>query len=122
MSLKLPNVEAILAVDSVNGLAKNGQIPWKSKTDMMFFKNKTIEHIVVMGSKTLLSLPKSKPLKNRTNIVITNETEKYSNLYSDYKSYLTFLNFQETLQYIKSNKNNKIFIIGGNKIYNLLLP
>ena len=122
MSLKLPNVEAILAVDSVNGLAKNGQIPWKSTYDMMFFKNKTINHIVVMGSKTLISLPKSIPLKKRTNIVITNEKEKYSKLYKDYNNYLIFLNLEETLKYIQSNKTNKFFIIGGNQIYNLLLP
>ena len=122
MSLKLPNVEAILAVDSVKGLAKNGQIPWKSKADMMFFKNKTINHIVVMGSKTLMSLPRSLPLKNRTNIVITNEKEKYSNLYKDYNNYLHFLSLEETLYYIQSNKTNKFFIIGGNQIYNLLLP
>ena len=34
---KLSNVEGILAVDLDNGLAKNGTIPWKSKTDMVFF-------------------------------------------------------------------------------------
>lgn len=122
MSLKLPNVEAILAVDYVNGLSKNGQIPWQSKCDMMFFKNKTINNIVIMGSKTLMSLPRSLPLKNRTNIVITNEKEKYSNLYKDYNNYLFFLSLEETLHYIQSNKTNKFFIIGGNQIYNLLLP
>lgn len=122
MSLKLPNVEAILAIDSSNGLAKNGQIPWTSKTDMMFFKNKTIDNIVVMGSNTLLSLPNALPLKNRTNIVITNEKEKYTHLYSNYNSYLTFLSIEETLRYIHSDKKNKFFIIGGNQIYNLLLP
>ena len=37
MSLKLMNVEAILAIDLLNGLAKNEKIPWKSKTDMIFF-------------------------------------------------------------------------------------
>ena len=116
------NIEAIVAVDNNYGIAKNGQIPWKNKTDMLFFKQKTINNIVIMGSKTLLSLPKSLPLKNRTNIVITNEKEKYSNLYKDYNNYLIFLSLEETIQYIQSNNNNKIFIIGGNQIYNLLLP
>ena len=89
---------------------------------MNFFKQKTINNVVVMGSKTLLSLPKYLPLKKRTNIVITNEKEKYSNLYKDYNHYLIFLSLEETIQYIQSNNNNKIFIIGGNQIYNLLLP
>jgi dihydrofolate reductase len=107
------NVEAIMALDLLNGLAKNEKIPWKSKTDMIFFKNKTLENTVIMGSKTLLSLPKSKPLKNRTNIVITNEKEKYSKLYEDYTNCF-FLNLEETLCIIKKER--------GNQIYKLLLP
>ena len=83
MSLILPNVQAILAVDSQFGLAKDGKIPWKNKTDLQFFKNKTINNIVIMGSKTLLSLPNSKPLPNRFNIVITNDPEKYLKNYSE---------------------------------------
>lgn len=121
MSLKLANVEAILAIDLCNGLSKNGQIPWKSKTDMTFFKNKTLNHVVIMGSKTLLTLPNMEPLKNRTNIVITNEKEKYSELYGN-RSNLIFIDFEETLRLIKTDKNRKFFIIGGNQIYNLLLP
>ena len=73
----LPNVKGILAVDSMNGLAKNGKIPWKSKTDMAFFKNVTTHNTVVMGINTLLTLPNKKPLPNRTNIVITNQKQKY---------------------------------------------
>ena len=42
MSIKLPNLEAILSIDSNNGLAKNGKIPWKSKTDMMFLRIKQL--------------------------------------------------------------------------------
>lgn len=120
MSLKLPNVEAILAIDSDNGLAKNGKIPWKSKTDMKFFRNKTLEHIVIMGSKTLLSLPNAEPLKNRTNIVITNNKEKYSNSYTNDNLY--FFNLDQTIEFMKTNINDKFFVIGGNEIYNLLLP
>ncbi len=121
MSLKLTNVEAILAVDSLFGLAKNGTIPWKSKTDMIFFKNKTLEHTVVMGSKTLLSLPNALPLKNRTNIVITNQKEKYSNMYKNISN-IFFLNLEETINFMKLNRNDSFYIIGGNQIYNLLLP
>ena len=121
MSFKLTNVEAILAVDSLNGLAKNGKIPWKSKTDMSFFKNKTLENTVVMGSSTLLSLPNSEPLQNRTNIVITNQKKKFSDIYKN--SYnISFLDIEETILFMKKNINIKFFVIGGNQIYNLLLP
>ena len=121
MSLKLTNVEAILAVDLLNGLAKNDIIPWKSKTDLTFFKSKTLNNTVIMGSKTFLSLPNAMPLKNRTNIVITNKKEKYSNMYETIDNIL-FLDLKETLHFMKTNTAIKFFIIGGNQIYNELLP
>ena len=122
MSVKINNVEAILAIDSNNGLAKDGKIPWKSKIDMKFFKNKTINNVIVMGSKTLLSLPKSEPLKDRINIVVTNEYNKYLNNYSKYDN-IWFVNHTHVLNILKHcYKDKTIFIIGGSQIYNLLLP
>jgi dihydrofolate reductase len=122
MSLKIINVEAILAVDQNFGLAKNDKIPWKSSKDMIFFKNKTTNNVVVMGSKTLLSLPKSQPLKDRINIVVTNNYEKYFNLYYKYDN-VFFMDIDNVINIIKyCYKDKTIFIIGGNQIYNLLLP
>ena len=114
----MTNIEAIVAVDQNYGLAKNGQIPWKSKTDMNFFKQKTINNIVVMGSKTLLSLPKSAPLKDRLNIILTNknieEKEKRDNLiYFNELEFLAFLQKPEKYiqddQYKYLNKDYTIF-------------
>jgi dihydrofolate reductase len=122
MSVKINNVEAILAIDSNNGLAKDGKIPWKSKIDMKFFKNKTINNVIVMGSKTLLSLPKSEPLNDRINIVVTNDHNKYLNNYSKYDN-LWFVNGKNVINILKHcYKDKTIFIIGGSQIYNLLLP
>lgn len=122
MSIKLNNVEAILAIDECNGLSKNNKIPWNSKKDMLFFKNKTINNIVIMGLKTLLSLPNSQPLKDRVNIVITNNKNKYLCLYKNCGN-IIFMNFEECYNYIKTNNNHKnIYIIGGSQIYNLFLP
>ena len=117
----LTNVKGILAIDCKNGLAKNGIIPWKSKTDLKFFRNNTINHYVVMGINTLLSLPHSQPLHNRMNIIITNQIEKYSTIYKDFKN-IFFFNIEQTIQYMTTNINYTFFIIGGNQIYNLLLP
>jgi dihydrofolate reductase len=115
---KLSNVEGILAVDLDNGLAKNGTIPWKSKTDMVFFKRKTWNQTIIMGSNTLLSLPNSKPLPNRLNIVVTNNKEKYNNMYENLVAY----NLDEVLNLIMTDISTRFFIIGGNQIYRLLLP
>ena len=99
-------MEAILAIDSKNGLAKNGTIPWKSKKDMTFFKNKTINKIVVMGRKTFESLPG--PLKNRLNVVLTNPRYSENNI--------LYTNDVDSLL-----KENVIFI-GGKTIYEQFIP
>lgn len=123
----MTNIESIVAVDQNYGLAKDGKIPWKSKTDMSFFKQKTINNIVVMGSKTFTSLPKSAPLKDRLNIVLTNkclnvnESEKDNLLYFNELELLAFLQKPEKYinadQYKYLNKDYTIFIIGGKQIY-----
>jgi len=122
----MTNIEAIVAVDQNYGLAKNGQIPWKSKTDMNFFRQKTINNIVVMGSKTLLSLPKGAPLKDRLNIVLTNkhvnEKCKDNLLYFNELEMFAFLQTPEKYiqdQYKYLNKDYTIFIIGGKQIYDI---
>jgi dihydrofolate reductase len=122
MSIKKPNVEAILAVDSQMGLARQNAIPWKNKTDLTFFKNKTINQVIVMGSTTLLSLPNSAPLKNRINVVVTNNSDKYSKNYEKYNNILFVDKIQvlNLLQYCYKDKT--IFIIGGNQIYDMLIP
>jgi dihydrofolate reductase len=118
---RISNVEGILAIDENYGLAKNGKIPWKNKDDLTFFKNKTINNVVVMGINTLLSLPKKEPLKDRHNIVITSEADKYSKLYETFKN-IEFVNAKNVLTLLSSFPNKTIFIIGGNQVYNLLLP
>jgi dihydrofolate reductase len=121
-------IEAIVAVDSKNGIAKDGKIPWKSKTDMKFFKEQTTGHIIIMGSTTLASLPNALPLPNRLNIVVTRTPAKFTCypkysqldniLFFDEATLFKFLNNQEQIK----EKYKKIFVIGGQQIYDLLCP
>jgi dihydrofolate reductase len=124
-------IEAIVAVDLKNGIAKDGKIPWKSKTDMKFFREQTTGSIIIMGSTTLLSLPNALPLPNRLNIVVTRTPSKFTCypkysqldnlLFWDEETLFKFLNNQDlNKNIIKGYK--KIFVIGGQQIYNLLLP
>lgn len=129
----LTTIEAIVAMDVNNGIAKDGKIPWKSKKDMTFFKEKTINNIVVMGFNTLLSLPNGSPLKERLNIVVTrkNRQESMKDLCEKYQN-LMFMNEQQLLQFFKNpdlyltkddkhffnlNPDYKIYLIGGEQIY-----
>ncbi|MEI0559593.1 dihydrofolate reductase [Brachyspira intermedia] len=108
-------VSLIAAVDSKNGIGLDGGMPWGHiKEDMQFFRSTTTGYTVVMGRVTFESLG-SKPLPNRKNIVISSNInnellEKYDNLF--YES-----SFEDSISKLLLEKNNQIFIIGGESIY-----
>ena len=57
-------------------IGAGGTIPWRLPEDLAHFKELTIGHAVVMGRKTWDSLPERfRPLPERTNLVLTRDTE-----------------------------------------------
>ncbi|MFR5988515.1 MAG: dihydrofolate reductase, partial [Christensenellales bacterium] len=69
-------MNAIVVVDKKWGIGKNNDLLFKLPEDMKYFRQKTLNKIVVMGSNTLKSFPDGKPLKNRTNAVLFPGGEK----------------------------------------------
>jgi dihydrofolate reductase len=125
-------MEAIYAVDSKNGLSKDGVIPWHSKKDLKFFMNMTKNNVVIMGRNTYFSLP-MRPLKNRLNVVLTSNPSELNYKQEDNSSviftnddkiYNSILDDRE--KYVKQfpslSGNFKIFIIGGKKVYEQFIP
>ena len=106
-------ISAIVAVDNNWGIGFNGDLLERIPEDMKNFVHLTTGNVVIMGRKTWDSLPK-KPLPNRTNIVITSNP----NIYNDAE----FMDLFDAKLYLIYNKNDDIFIIGGGKIYEELLP
>lgn len=47
----------IFCVDKNYGIGKDNQMLFNLKTDLSYFKEKTINKVVVMGYNTFLSLP-----------------------------------------------------------------
>lgn len=65
---------AIMCIDGFGGIGLDGKLLTNNKTDMDFFKSKTQNSILVMGSKTFESLPNpSKMMRdgNRIGVVLT---------------------------------------------------
>jgi dihydrofolate reductase len=52
-------------------IGRGGTLPWRLKSDMQHFRRLTVGRPVVMGRKTYESI--GKPLKDRTNIVISRD-------------------------------------------------
>ncbi|MFZ1290626.1 MAG: dihydrofolate reductase [Melioribacteraceae bacterium] len=101
----------IIAAVSQNGIiGNNGKIPWSIKQELEHFKNTTLNSAVIFGRKTFESL--GKPLKNRTNIVISKTPESINN-----NKVLIFPSLKFAYNYLRKNNFEKVFICGGYKIY-----
>lgn len=112
----------ITSVDRNWAIGKDNQLLISIPEDMKFFKDKTLHKIVIMGKNTLESLPNSKPLPNRTNIVLT--SDKYYKK-SDVTICHSVQNVIELLStMIKNGKcsGDDIFVIGGESIFKQFLP
>jgi len=65
-------ISMIAAMDKNKIIGQNGRLPWRLPADMQRFVALTMGKPVIMGRKTYDSIPtKFKPLKGRTNIIIT---------------------------------------------------
>ena len=106
------NLTIIAAIGKNNELGYNNDLIWKFKEDMNFFKENTINKKIVMGRKTLESLPKL--LDNRTHLVITRKKLNDNRI-------LTFNNIDSFLEYAEK-LDEEIMVIGGASIYKELLP
>ena len=108
---------SILNCDKKWGVGKRNGLLFSLPLDMKFFRETTKGHVVCMGENTLLSFPGSKPLKNRTNIVLSQDT---SHNYDDVINVHTFEDFLHQIK--KYSENDDVFIIGGASIYRQTLP
>ena len=106
-------IVGIVCVDRNWSIGKNNDLLFHLNEDMNFFKNTTSNHIVVMGENTLLSLPGSKPLKNRINIVLCPEGHNYEGC-------LCIHDFDELINKLRTC-SEEVYIIGGGMLYNSML-
>lgn len=106
----------IVAVDKNWAIGCNNRLLVSIPSDMKFFRETTMGKVVVMGRKTLESFPGGQPLKNRTNIVITSD--------SDYKvkDAIVVPSIEAAVEELKKYEEEDIYVIGGESIYRQMLP
>ncbi|MCL5010445.1 MAG: dihydrofolate reductase [Patescibacteria group bacterium] len=110
----------IAALDEKRGLGKDNKLLWHIPEDLQRFKRLTKGHPVIMGRKTWESLP-VKPLPNRYNIIITQNSKfKIQNYNSKLKTTKVSIanSIEQAIGLAKQGKDDEeIFIIGGGQIY-----
>lgn len=107
-------MKAIVAVDNHWGIGKANSLLFSLKKDMAFFREQTLGKVVCMGRNTLLSFPKSKPLPERENIVLSDRPLDVD------CTVVSSLN--ELFDELDKYNSDEIFVIGGAQFYRTMLP
>lgn len=107
-------MNAIVAVDNKWGIGKANGLLFHIPEDLNYFKEITYGKVIVMGYNTLISLPGSKPLKARTNIVLHEGG-------ADRDDCIVVKNFDSLKKVLSEYKSDDIFIVGGAMFYKSML-
>ncbi len=107
-------ISIIAALTDNYVLGKDNKLIWHLPDDLKNFKRLTSGHPIIMGRKTFESL--GKPLPNRTNIVITRNSDMHLT------GCLVAHSLKEALQMAQNTGCEVVFVIGGGEIYHQTLP
>lgn len=91
-------------------IAINGDLPVHLPEDLKFFKEFTMGKVLVMGRKTVESLPKK--LEGRTVICLTSDKD-----YENEKCDLVMSSREEVYKYCAYEQLDELIIAGGGEVY-----
>ncbi len=106
----------IVAADKNWGIGNQNSLLVQIPRDQKFFREMTTGKVVVMGRKTLESLPQKQPLQGRINIVLTRD-KNYK-----VKGAIIVHSIEELMEELKKYSDEDIYIIGGESVYQQMLP
>ena len=107
-------ISLIVAYSSNKVIGKDNDLVWSLPDDMKYFSDITRGHHVIMGRRNWDSIPlKYRPLRNRTNIILTRNTDFEP---QDADTYV-FNNLDTSIEFARQRGEKELFIIGGAQIY-----
>ncbi|KRM96330.1 dihydrofolate reductase [Liquorilactobacillus aquaticus DSM 21051] len=107
----------IWAEDEKRHIGYQGRLPWRLPADLAYFKEKTLNHPIIMGRKTFESFKGFLP--RRHHIVLTSSKdfeEKYN-----FDERLTVVHSIPELRKLFSSREELLFVIGGASLFGELL-
>lgn len=105
------NITLIAAIGKNGELGKNNDLIWHFHDDMKFFREQTMGKSMIMGRKTLESLPKLLP--GRKHLVLSHQD-------IDIEGVEVFHSKEELLDYLEDSLD-EVMVIGGASIYKTFL-
>lgn len=108
----MKNITMIAAVGKNLELGKNNQLIWHLPEDLKFFKEQTMGKPIIMGKKTLDSLPRLLP--GRLHLVLTHQQLEETEQVKVFKDIDSLVEFIKTL-------DQEVMVIGGAQVYKQML-
>lgn len=109
-------MDLIVAVDNNWAIGNKGDLLVSIPEDHKFFRDITMNNVIVLGRKTLAGFPNGIPLAGRENIILSR------NKNFNVRGGTVVHSEEELLEKLKEYKDKDIFVVGGGKIYEMLLP
>lgn len=108
----------VAAIGENNVIGRDGALPWRLKSDLKHFRMVTLNRPVIMGRKTFESI--GKPLKDRTNIVLTSDLGLIAH------GAVLATSMDAALAYARDDAKKRgvdeIMIIGGSDVFAAMMP
>ena len=114
-------LSGIVAMTRQRVMGKENTLPWNIPSDLKFFREKTINHRIIMGRKTFESLG-AQPLPRRQNWVISMtgraqvQGVKFFRTKADIMAALNKFKVEDEMLAVKT------YVIGGSKIFEMFWP
>jgi dihydrofolate reductase len=108
----------VAAIGDNSVIGRDGQLPWRLKSDLQHFRKVTMNRPVVMGRKTLESIGKALP--GRTNIVLTRDLRLVA------PGAVLATSLDAALSFARADAAKRgadeIMVIGGSDIFSATMP
>ena len=101
----------IVAADKNWAIGKGGDLIYSIPEDMKFFRRMTQGKTVVMGRKTLESLPGMKPLPKRVNVVLSSNRDFAP------EGVVMVHNYSELFAELAKYPEDDVMLMGGGRLY-----
>lgn len=121
--MALPSIALVVARGRNGVIGRDGELPWRLRSDLQRFKAVTIGKPCIMGRKTWESLP-LRPLPGRLNVVLTKDESYHES--SAAKGCVVVTSMAEALSMAREQAMedgvDEVCIIGGAAIFEASLP
>lgn len=109
-------MNAIVAIDNNWAIGCKNSLLVRIPADHKNFRQETTGKVVVLGRKTLETFPQGMPLPNRTNIILSTDSEY------KVKDAVVVHSKEELDTELKKYPTEDVYIIGGESVYRMMLP